>query len=318
MSTGETRPLLYRRQSRFSRQPSPERVGGRDGSQGGQTSHLRTVVNLVNLLAGVGLLSLPLAFRYTGWILGFALLVAAAGITAHAARRLTRCMEQHAELQSYLDIAGAACGDKVQLLTTILFSLTIIAAGVACAILFGDTMNLLVPSISSTLWKIVIGVIVLPTQFFSLRLMAPLSIIGLFSCVSLVGVVVILGLVKETTPGSLLQPAKTTLVPGGPLELTASLGLFLAPWGATASIPSFYRDIKTPKTYNKGIMDAFSISLALSAIMATTGYLMFGNDAAQEIISNILSISAEGYPHAVISWLIALTALIPVTKVTLR
>lgn len=318
MVNGERRPLLYQRQSRLSRQPSPERVGKIRRQYFGSSSHVQTVINSINVLLGVGLLSLPLAMRYAGWLPGFCLLVFSAGITAYAAKALAQCLETDGSLKTYVDVAGASFGPKGQVITSILFSLNMVAACVAFVILFGDTMALLVPSLSESQWKVICGVIVLPMQFVSYRILAPVSVVGVLSCVGVVLITIIAGLVKQTTPGSLLERASTTLGPESWFTLCASIGLFMAPWGGIASFPTFYRDMAKPQTYVRCLGESFTTAIIIDIAMASCGYIMFGADTDKEITYNILRLSTDGYPHALLVWLVGLTAIAPITKITLR
>jgi solute carrier family 32 (vesicular inhibitory amino acid transporter) len=55
----------------------------------------------------------------------------------------------------------------------------------------------------------------------------------------LVGLIVILdGLLKRTTPGSLIEPAATYLFPSNWLTLPLSFGLLMSPWGGHSIFPN--------------------------------------------------------------------------------
>lgn len=57
--------------------------------------------------------------------------------------------------------------------------------------------------------------------------------------VVLVGVIVILdGLIKQTSPGSLIEPAATYLFPANWLTLPLSFGLLMSPWGGHSVFPN--------------------------------------------------------------------------------
>ena len=53
---------------------------------------------------GIGLLSLPLAFKYSGWVLGGIILTLSGAVTLYTARILARCMEVDPTLITYADI----------------------------------------------------------------------------------------------------------------------------------------------------------------------------------------------------------------------
>lgn len=55
----------------------------------------------------------------------------------------------------------------------------------------------------------------------------------------IVGVIVILdGLIKQSTPGSLIEPAATYLFPANWLTLPLSFGLLMSPWGGHSVFPN--------------------------------------------------------------------------------
>ena len=60
--------------------------------------------NSINILVGIGLLSLPLAFKYSGWVLGGIIMVLCGVVTLYTARILARCMEVDPTLITYADI----------------------------------------------------------------------------------------------------------------------------------------------------------------------------------------------------------------------
>lgn len=55
---------------------------------------------------------------------------------------------------------------------------------------------------------------------------------------AVVCIVIIDGLVKQHTPGSLWEPATTYLLPSNWLSLPLAYGLMASPWGAHSVFPS--------------------------------------------------------------------------------
>ena len=53
---------------------------------------------------GIGLLSLPLAFKYSGWVLGGVMMTLSGVVTLYTARILAKCMEVDPSLITYADI----------------------------------------------------------------------------------------------------------------------------------------------------------------------------------------------------------------------
>jgi vesicular inhibitory amino acid transporter len=71
----------------------------------GQSTLPQTIFNSTNVLIGVGLLSLPMGIKYSGWICGMIFLALSALVTAYTARLLAKCMDLDASLITFADIA---------------------------------------------------------------------------------------------------------------------------------------------------------------------------------------------------------------------
>jgi vesicular inhibitory amino acid transporter len=150
----------------------------------GQSTLPQTVFNSTNVLIGIGILSLPLGMRYSGWILGTIFLSLAAAVTAYTAKLLAKCMDVDHSLITFADLAFISYGQKARVATSILFSLELLAACVALVVLFADTLNLLIPSVEVNQWKILCGFLLVPLNFAPLRLLSFSSILGILCCFS--------------------------------------------------------------------------------------------------------------------------------------
>lgn len=148
----------------------------------GQSTLPQTIFNSVNVLIGVGLLALPLAFRYSGWVFGLTFFAFAAITTQYTAKLLAKCLDVDNSLITFADLAYVSFGAKARIATSILFSLELIATCVALVVLFADSLNALIPGWGLTEWKILCGVILIPLAFMPLRLLSFTSILGIVSC----------------------------------------------------------------------------------------------------------------------------------------
>lgn len=208
----------------------------------GRSTVPQTISNSVNVLVGVGLLSLPLAMKQAGWFLGLVFLVFAAVTTSYTAKILARCLDVDPGLVTYADLAYVSFGHHARLVTSFLFCLELVGACVALVVLFGDSLHALLPGLSALQWKIVCGIALLPLNFAPLRLLSVTSVLGILSCTSstfrfllplfeLTPIVVLIifvdGLLKPNAPGSLLQPSRTSLFPDTWGTVPLSLGLIL-------------------------------------------------------------------------------------------
>lgn len=138
-----------------------------------------------SVLIGVGLLSLPMGFKYAGWICGMITLFLSAVVTGWTAKLLARCMDLDPALITFSDIAFISFGRRARIVTSVLFTLELLAASVALIVLFADSLHLLFPAVLSvTGWKIICALILMPLNFLPLRFLSFTSVIGIFSCLT--------------------------------------------------------------------------------------------------------------------------------------
>ncbi|KAI5293487.1 hypothetical protein KEM52_005483, partial [Ascosphaera acerosa] len=281
----------------------------------GHSTLPQTVFNSVNTLIGIGMLSLPLAFQYSGWLLGMAMMVAYAGATIYTAELLAKCLDVDASLATYADLAYVSFGPRGRLVVSVLFCTELFGAAVASVVLFADSLDALVPNYGVLVWKILCGAMLVPLSFVPLHLLSLTSILGIFSCTALLVILVIDGLLKHQAPGSLLEPASTFWLPANWNAVPLSIGLMLAPWGGHGVFPNIYKDMRHPQKYSKSLVYTFGFTWSIDTLMGVVGWLMFGENVRDEVTSNILL--SDAYPATLSLAIVALIAVIPLTKVPL-
>jgi vesicular inhibitory amino acid transporter len=148
----------------------------------GQSTLPQTVFNSVNVLIGVGLLSLPLGLLYSGWVIGMIFMIFAALTTQYTAKLLAKCLDVDNSLITFADLAYVSFGSRARIATSILFSIELIAACVALVILFADSLNALTDVFSITTWKIVCGLLLIPLSFLPLWILSFTSVLGILCC----------------------------------------------------------------------------------------------------------------------------------------
>ncbi|KAJ5501978.1 hypothetical protein N7463_004852 [Penicillium fimorum] len=282
----------------------------------GQSTVPQTIFNSVNVLIGIGLLSLPLAMKHAGWVLGLAFLVFSAVTTSYTAKILAKCLDVDQSVVTYADLAYISFGQHARLVTSFLFCLELLGACVALVVLFADSLYALVPGLSILQWKIVCGVVLVPLNFLPLRFLSITSILGIISCTSIVVLICIDGLIKPDAPGSLRQPANTFLFPENWATLPLSFGLIMSPWGGHGVFPNIYRDMRHPQKYGKSLSVTYIFTFTLDCSMAIIGWLMFGDIVRDEITANILTITE--YPQSISVCIVIFISIIPLTKVPLN
>lgn len=210
----------------------------------GQSTLPQTVFNSVNVLIGVGLLSLPMGLKYSGWLIGMLFFFFAAVTTRYTAGVLAKCLDIDTSLVGFADIAWKAFGTRGSLATGFLFTVELLAACVALVVLFGDTFDALIPGWGVVSWKIFGGIVLVPLSFVPLRFLSFTSVLGIIACLGskftsfssqvkadmslVVTLIFVDGLIKPNFPGSLRDPAPMAgLLPQRWSTLPLSFGLLM-------------------------------------------------------------------------------------------
>lgn len=285
----------------------------------GQSTLPQTIFNSVNVLIGVGILALPLAFKMSGWIPGLIFFAFAGISTSYTAKLLAKCADVDGSLITFADLAYVSFGPWARIGTSILFSLELIAACVALVVLFADSLDALIPGWGDVEWKIVCGIILIPLGFVPLRFLSFTSVLGILSCLGIVLAIFVDGLIKPHAPGSIREPARTHLFPENWMTLPIAFGILMSPWGGHSVFPNIYRDMRHPYKYRRGVNITYSFTFSLDLFMAVVGYLMYGAGVKDEITRNVLLTEPPGaYPHAINVLIVVCVAIIPLTKVPLN
>ncbi|KAF1947120.1 hypothetical protein EJ02DRAFT_366076 [Clathrospora elynae] len=282
----------------------------------GQSTLPQTVFNSVNVLVGVGLLTLPLALKYSGWLIGMVFLAWSAVVTGYTAKLLAKCLDVDNSLITFADLAYVSFGSKARVAVSILFSLELLAACVALVVLFADSMDALIPGWDVLQWKIVCGLILIPLSFLPLRFLSFTSILGVMSCFGITLAIWTDGLLKPEAPGSIRQPMTQYLFPSNWLTVPLSFGLLMSPWGGHSVFPNIYRDMRHPYKYRKGVNITYVFTYIIDVGMACAGILMFGDDVRDEVTSNIFL--TAGFPQSITTFIAVCIAIIPLTKIPLN
>jgi solute carrier family 32 (vesicular inhibitory amino acid transporter) len=283
----------------------------------GESTVPMTIFNSTNVLIGVGILALPLGIKHSGWLIGLPLLTLAAIMTSYTARLLAKCLDTNSASNTYGDIAFLAFGTIGRNAVEFLFIVELTAANVALIILFGDSMNSLIPSISVNAFKCIVSLGLIPLNFVSFKYLSITSILGIVCCLGIITIVIADGLLKPISPGSLRQVAVTYAFPQNWKTVPLSLGLFMAPWGGHSVFPAIYKDMRHPQKYSTALLYTYIFTYGLDLSMAVIGYLMFGDLVKDEVTTNILKSTSKYYPRPLSILIVILIAIIPITKIPL-
>lgn len=287
----------------------------------GKSTFWQTWFNTVNVLVGVSILSMPLAFACAGWAGGFGLFVLCGCLTNYSGKVLARIMAREPHLHTYADIGSYAFGPMIRVCISFLFCFEMWMVSVALLILMSDSMTVLVygsgesgHATANAVLKVLGFVVVLPTLFLPLKLLSPVSLVGIVSILFLLVVITTDGLVNTRAPGSLWSPSTTEWAPqwkGIPL----AFGLIMAGFSSHPVIPSLYRDMRDPSQFNQMLDLAYVTTAALYLLMAVVGYLMFGTGVSDEVTRDLAR--TPGLPHLLTVAAVLLVTINPMTKFAL-
>ncbi|PWY97614.1 hypothetical protein BCV70DRAFT_221450 [Testicularia cyperi] len=280
----------------------------------GTSTFLQSWFNTVNALVGVGILALPLAFSYAGWIGGAVLFLICGLLTNYTGKVLAKIMSKEPSLRTYADIGSYAFGSSARILISLFFCLELWAVSVALIILFGDSMSAIFPDLPPAAFKAIGYVIVLPTVFLPLKFLSPISVIGIVSTFTLVVVVLSDGLIKKDAPGSLWNPSPTSLGPQWD-RLPLSFGLIMSGFSSHPVIPSLVRDMKDSSKFPRMLNLAYIAATILYLGMGMIGYAMFGRSVSDEITRDLAR--TPGFPVALNGIAIWLIVINPLSKFAL-
>ncbi|CAJ0904922.1 13438_t:CDS:2, partial [Entrophospora sp. SA101] len=264
----------------------------------------QSIFNSCNILIGIGILALPLGFRYAGWVIGLTLFTFCLFVTNYTAKILAKCLSLRTGMNTYADMGAAAFGEKSRFYISALFSLELLASSTALVILCGDSLHALFPDTSIVYLKICAWVVMTPLTLIAIRYLSYFSLMGILSAIMLVNVLIIDGVSKDDRPGSLVVPMETSLWPDWG-HLPMSFGLIMAGFTGHAVFPSVYKDMQNPKQYTKMVNITYSVTALVYFLMAVCGYLMFGELTMQEITQNLMLIPQYNGPlNKFIIWMV--------------
>jgi vesicular inhibitory amino acid transporter len=144
-----------------------------------------------------------LAISYAGLIPGILLFLFCGAVTNYTGKVLAHIMSTEPSLRTYADIGNLAFGPKARLVVSFFFCVELWAVATALIILFGDSARALVlNSLGSSgsngllefmakwppaAYKALGTLIVLPTMFLPLKFLSPISVVGIISIASELG-----------------------------------------------------------------------------------------------------------------------------------
>uniref|UniRef100_A0A7S4PPD0 Amino acid transporter transmembrane domain-containing protein n=1 Tax=Guillardia theta TaxID=55529 RepID=A0A7S4PPD0_GUITH len=296
----------------------------------------QTVFNALNLLMGVGLLSLPYAMRLAGWF-GMVILLIFSLFTCYTAKLLGRLQEYTPKsklregpgaytIYGFHDMGYVVFGNWGKLFISILFIAE--TFGYCCVYLIIEGENLHHQFANVAVFQdwarqdfmVLSAVLFLPTVLLrNLSWLSYFSALGVFSSIMLLVGVAITGLWESIPPnqkycsapctGSLIRPSPTDDIHLD--SLTKVIGLIMVGFAGHAVFPTLRNDMIDKKQYTKMVDVSYVAVTVTYAGMAAVGYVMFGVAAQSEITLNL---SNDNWVSRMVVWIVVVN---PVTKFAL-
>uniref|UniRef100_A0ACD5Z0P1 Uncharacterized protein n=1 Tax=Avena sativa TaxID=4498 RepID=A0ACD5Z0P1_AVESA len=256
-----------------------------------QCSYTQGVMNGVNVLCGVGILSTPYAVRQGGW-LGLVILAVLAVLAWYTGVLLRRCLDSKEGIETYPDIGQAAFGTPGRIVISIILYMELYACCIEYLILESDNLSKLFPNAhltiggfaldSHVLFAILTALIVMPTTW--LRDLSCLSFIsagGVVASIVIVGCLFWAGLVDHV--GINKSEGTALNLPGIPI----AIGLYGYCYSGHGVFPNIYSSLKKRNQFNAVLFTCIALSTVLFAGAAVMGYIMFGESTESQFTLNL-------------------------------
>ncbi|CAH8381617.1 unnamed protein product [Eruca vesicaria subsp. sativa] len=250
----------------------------------------QAVLNGVNVLCGVGILSTPYAVKEGGW-LGLLILFAFGILCFYTGLLLRYCLDSHPDLQTYPDIGHAAFGTTGRILVSVILYLELYAMSVEYIILESDNLSSLFPNAALSiggfhldaphLFALLTTIAVLPTVWLrDLSILSYISAGGVIASVLVVLCLFWIGLVDEVGIHSKGTPLNLATLP-------VSVGLYGYCYSGHGVFPNIYTSMAKPSQFPAVLVTCFGICTLMYAGVAVMGYSMFGESTESQFTLNM-------------------------------
>ncbi|KAJ8461517.1 hypothetical protein OPV22_034443 [Ensete ventricosum] len=222
------------------------------------TSFWRTSFHSVNALSGFGILSIPYAVSQAGWS-SIILLLTVAVVCCYTGILLQRCMDSKSLVKTYPDIGETAFGNKGRILVSVFLYLELYLVATEFLILEGDNMEKLFPRKSFVIAGLKIGV---------------LASLVVVASVLWAGAVDDVGFHER---GVLLNWT----------GMPTAVSIYAFCYSGHAVFPTIYAPMKDRRMFPMVLFITFTLCTLNYSLMATIGYLMYGENLESQITLNL-------------------------------
>ncbi|KAF7820158.1 amino acid transporter AVT1C isoform X1 [Senna tora] len=255
-----------------------------------QCTYGQAVLNGINVLCGVGILSTPYAAKEGGW-LGLFILLVFAVLSFYTGILLRACLDSEPGLETYPDVGQAAFGTTGRIAISIILYVELYACCIEYIILESDNLSSLFPNAhfslggielnSHVLFAVMTTLAVLPTVWLrDLSILSYISAGGVIAsilvslCLLWIGLVDGVGFEHKGTPLNLAT-------------LPVALGVYGYCYSGHAVFPNIYTSMANPNQFPAVLLACFGICTVLYAGVAVMGYTMFGDATLSQFTLNL-------------------------------
>ncbi|GMY14516.1 amino acid transporter AVT1D-like [Fagus crenata] len=255
-----------------------------------QCSFSQAVINGINVLCGIGLLTTPYAIKEGGWLSLIILLILGI-LCCYTGVLLKQCLESSPGLQTYPDIGQAAFGLAGRLGIAIILYVELYATCVEYIIMMGDNLASLFPNTNISFAGINLGshqifaitstLIILPTVWLrNLSLLSYLSGGGVVASILVVLCLLWVGVVDQVgfhQSGTALDLA----------NLSVTIGIFGFTYSGHSVFPNIYTSMKEPAKFPSVLIISFVFCFIMCTGVAICGFLIFGDSVESQFTLNM-------------------------------
>ncbi|XP_062094338.1 amino acid transporter AVT1E-like [Humulus lupulus] len=256
------------------------------------SSTAQALLNGINVLCGIGLLTTPYALKEGGW-LSLTFVVVFSVIACYTGILLQRCLESNSGLKTYPDIGQAAFGRAGRLAIAIVLYfelygscvefITMISDNVTSV--FSDNISMSFDGIfdlnSHQIFAIAAALVILPTVWLkNLSLLSYFSIGGVASSILVALCLLWTGVVNKVGfhgRGPILDIA----------NLSSTIGIYGYAFSGHSVFPNIYTSMKKPSRFPFVLIGSFFFCGFLYIGVAVCAFLMFGDSVQSQFTLNM-------------------------------
>jgi len=273
--------------------------------------------NLINLVVGLGIMSIPYCFKIGGSFFSIIFLILIGFSAKYTASLIGKCIKKDNSFNSLAVMSLKLFGTTGCTIISTFFIFDLFFSMMADLILVKDTLHLLFPFISPFVCLLIsYSFCTSLTWIKKLVTLSWVSLIGLLSMFALFLILIFNGLATPNAPGSLWEREKPNMWPESFLGFCAILGIFEMGYSCHSVLPSIYLSLKQRKKYKPVLNFSFTWVVIFYLMFGIIGALMYGQGTLPQIIQNIHSTlnSKTQFLGTLISWIILI---VPITKYAL-